>query len=341
VDTNLPAPRLIDPSSVPSLRWGILGAGGIAEAFASTLLANTNQRIAAVASLTPGKAEAFAKEHSIPVHLSSYQDLVEREDVDAVYIANQPNDHYKTAMLALTAGRPVLVEKPITKNVKDAQAIFALAHQSGLLAMEAMWTRYLPQVDVARQLIESGAIGEPKLILSSFCEDVRWEARMWRKGHGSPLWDMGIYPISLCQMVFGEPTNIRAHGIILDDGMDAETTVRMTYASGARANFIVSGVVDVPHHATIAGEDGVIEFRPPFIFPSGVGIAGKGSHQPMQWWTDDSNIRRLDGLAYQVTAFADYQGRGLLESPLQSHDDSLACLRVAAEITRCIGADPY
>ena len=338
---NLPAPRLIDPLSVPSLRWGIMGAGGIAQAFASTVTANSNQRIVAVASLTPGKAEAFATEHSIPVHLSSYIELVGRKDVDAVYIANQPNDHYKTAMLALNAGKPVLVEKPITKNVEEAQAIFAFALQSRLLAMEAMWTRYLPQVDVARQLIESGAIGEPKLILSSFCEDVRWEARMWRKGHGSPLWDMGIYPIALCQMVFGEPTSIEARGIVRDDGMDAETTARMTYASGARANFTVSGVVDAPHHATIAGEDGAIEFRPPFIFPTGVGIAGKGSDPSMQWWTDDSHICRLEGLVYQVTAFSDYQGRGLLESPLQSHDDSLACLRVAAEITRCIGADPY
>jgi predicted dehydrogenase len=318
-----------------------LGAGGIAEAFASTLLANTNQRIAAVASLTPGKAEAFAKKHSIPVHISTYEDLAEREDVDAVYIANQPNDHYKTAMLALNAGKPVLVEKPITKNVEDAKAIFALARQSKLLAMEAMWTRYLPQVDVARQLLESGAIGEPRLVLSNFCEDVRWEARMWRKGHGSPLWDMGIYPIAMCQMVLGEPSSIDASGIVLDDGMDAETTSYLSYLSGARASFTVSGVVDAPHRVTISGEEGVIEFGQPFIFPSGVGVAGKGVDAPMRWWKDESSIRGIDGLAYQMTAFAQYVGDGILESPLQSHEDSLACLRVAAEITRLVGADPY
>ena len=119
-----------------------MGAGGIAKAFTSTVMANSSQRIVAVASLTPVKAEAFAVEHSIPVHLSSYEELVGRNDVDAVYIANQPNDHYKTAMLALAAGKPVLVEKPITKNVEEAQAIFAFAIQSRLLAMEAMWTRY-------------------------------------------------------------------------------------------------------------------------------------------------------------------------------------------------------
>jgi predicted dehydrogenase len=332
---------VIDPSSVPSFRWGIVGTGSIAESFATTVLLNTNQRIVAAASLTPGKADAFAATHSVPVALSSYEELVARDDVDAVYIANQPNDHYASAMLALQAGKPVLVEKPFTKDVGQAQAIFALARQSGLLAMEAMWTRYLPQVDVARQLLESGAIGEPRLVLSTFCEDVRWEARMWRKGHGSPLWDMGIYPIAMCQMFLGAPSGIEAHGIVLDDGMDAETTAYLTYASGARASFTVSGVVDSPHRTTISGEEGVIDFGQPYIFPTGVGLAGKGVDAPMQWWTDESSVRGIAGLAYQVTAFADYLDRGLVESPLQSHEDSLACLRVARDITTLIGADPY
>jgi predicted dehydrogenase len=304
-------------------------------------MANTTQKVVAAASLTPGRAAAFATEHEIPVALSSYDNLVARDDIDAVYIANQPNDHFSTAVLALKAGKPVLVEKPFTKDVEEAQSIFALARKSGLLAMEAMWTRYLPQVDVARQLLESGAIGEPRLVLSNFCEDVRWEARMWRKGHGSPLWDMGIYPIAMCQMVLDEPSSIDARGIVLDDGMDAESTSYLSYPSGARASFTVSGVVDAPHRVTISGEDGVIEFGQPFIFPSGVGVAGKGVDAPMLWWKDESNIRGISGLAYQVTAFAEYVGRGLLESPLQSHEDSLACLRVATEITRLVGADPY
>jgi len=76
-------------------------------------------------------------------------------------------------------------------------AIFALARQPGVLAMETIWTRNLPQVDVARQLLESGAVGEPRLVLSTFCEDIRWEARMWCKRHGSPSWETGIYPIAM------------------------------------------------------------------------------------------------------------------------------------------------
>lgn len=338
---SLPEPRVVDPMAVPSLRWGILGPGWIADQFASTVRANTAQRIVAVASQTPGRAQAFASAHAIPLALSSYDELVARDDVDAVYVANQPTGHHDAAMLAIDAGKHVLIEKPLTQVITQAEAVFARAIERGVLAMEAMWTRYLPQVDVARQLLDAGAIGEPRLVLADFCQDNRKMARMWRKGDGSPLWDMGIYPIALCQMVFGEPTVVDARGILLESGMDAESTSYLTYSNGARAVFTVSGIVDAPHHALIAGEDGVIEFGQPFVLPSSIGLAGKGFNARMDYWTDESGIRGHAGLAYQVNAFADYVGRGLLESPLQTHEDSLACLRVASAITHHLGATTF
>ena len=333
----LPEPRLTDPARVPSLRWGILGPGWIADQFASTVRANTGQHLVAVASRTPGRAAAFASAHAIPLALSSYEELVARDDIDAVYVANQPTGHRDAAMLAINARKHVLIEKPLTQVIAEAEAIFALARERGVLAMEAMWSRYLPQFDVARQLLEAGAIGEPRLVLADFCQDNRALARMWRPGDGSPLWDMGIYPIALCQMVFGEPIEVESRGVMLDSGMDAESTTCLGYASGARATFTVSGVVDAPQHALIAGEHGVIELGQPFFLPTSVGLAGKGFNAPMDYWYDESSVRGHAGLAYQVTAFADYVGRGLLESPLQSHADSLACLRVAGAITQRLG----
>ena len=335
----LPSPRILDPRSVPSLRWGILGAGWIADVFASTVLANSHQRISAVASLTPGKAESFALRHGVTDFESTYSELVNRDDIDAVYVANQPNDHQVTALMAIEAGKHVLIEKPLTHSVIEAHEIFSSARQAGLLSMEAMWTRYLPQTDVARQLVEAGAIGTPKLIISDLCQDNTAMERMWRKGHGSPMWDMGIYPIALCQMFLGSPISINAQGLLREDGMDLESTTYLTYPDGARATFTVSGIVDVPHHALIAGDEGVLEFGQPFVLPTSVGMAGKGFDAPMQVWKDESSIRGHAGLVYQVLAFADYVSRDLVESPLQRHDDTLACLGTAAEILRRIGAD--
>jgi hypothetical protein len=142
-------------------------------------------------------------------------------------------------------------------------------------------------------------------------------------------------------MFLGEPTFIEARGLLRADGMDVETTACLSYADGSRATFTVSGVVDAPHHAFIAGDEGVIEFGQPFVVPSSVSVGGKGFNAPMETWVDESLLRGHAGLAYQVTAFADYVSRGFLESPLQPHDDTLACLRTASAILRCIGADGF
>jgi len=335
---TLPAPRLIDPSIQPRLRWGILGAGWIADQWASTVLANSNQEIRAVASLTPGRAEAFAQRFAIPHAHDSYEALLARDDIDAVYVANLPPDHFATTMMVLDAGRPVLLEKPVTKDLAQAQTLFATGRSKGLLVMEAMWSRYLPQMDVVRQLLASGAIGEPQLILADFCQDNRDVDRLWRRGAGSPLWDMGIYPIALCQMVLGAPTQVEAWGELNEAKMDLETTIHMRYASGARATCTTSGVIDVANHSSIAGSEGVIEFEPPYIFPTTLRVAPKGFNQPAAIWRDESPIRGHAALVYQVHAFVEYLTHGLVESPLQSHEDSLACLRVAQLATDAIGA---
>ena len=119
--SSLPAPRLIDPASVTPLRWGIIGPGGIAETFADSVHKHTTQRIVAVASQTPGKAEAFATPRGIPHALTSYDALVNHPEVDVVYVATTHQFHKAHALLAIAAGKHVLVEKPLATNPTDAQ----------------------------------------------------------------------------------------------------------------------------------------------------------------------------------------------------------------------------
>jgi predicted dehydrogenase len=335
---TLPTPRLIDAAALAPLRWGVLGAGWIADVWANTVRTNSNQEIRAVASLTPGRADAFARHFAIPHAYDSYEALLARTDIDAVYVANLPHDHFATTMMVLDSGRPVLLEKPVTKDLAQAATLFATGRQRGLLVMEAMWSRYLPQMDVVRQLLADGALGEPQLVLADFCQDNRHVDRLWRRGAGSPLWDMGIYPIALCQMVFGEPTEVEAWGELNDDRMDLESTIHLRYANGGRATCTTSGIIDLANHTSIAGTEASIEFEPPYIFPTTLRVAPKGFNQPAEIWRDEYPVRGHAALVYQVYAFVDYLTRGLLESPLQSHEDSLACLRVAQRATDLIGA---
>ncbi len=142
---TLPAPIIIDPHSVTSLRWGVIGPGDIADTWVGSVQKHTAQRVHAIASRTPGKAEAFAARFDIAHVEDSYEALVAREDIDAIYISSYPIDHFDHAMLAIHGHKHVLIEKPITLQADQAKKLLAAAKAEGVFAMEAMWTRYLPQ----------------------------------------------------------------------------------------------------------------------------------------------------------------------------------------------------
>lgn len=338
---RLPEPRIIDPNSVPSLRWGIIGPGGIAQTFIAAVQAHTTQQIHGVASRTPGRAQEIATQFSIPVVLQSYEELVSHPEIDVIYIASHMSDHFEHAMLAINAGKHLLIEKPITYSPQEARELLAAAKAKGVLAMEAMWTRYLPQADVINQLLESGELGQTELLTAAFCTDNRAIPRLWQKGGGGIVFDMGIYPIAIAQQFMGNPIKITATGRVRADGMDEESYAILEYVDGGRAQLTMSGIASLPISASCSFEKGLVLVEEPFLAPSGVKLRDKEFYFKEQSWSDNSAVRGHDGLSYQATALASYVARGLLESPVHSHADTVANIEVAAEITRQIGASPF
>ena len=126
------------------LGWGLIGTGGIAQTFAADLMFTDSGRVAAVGSRHMDSADRFADRFSIPDRHASYEELVADPDVEVVYVATPHPMHHGDALLALRAGKPVLVEKPFTMNAAEAQELVATARAAGLFLMEAMWTRFLP-----------------------------------------------------------------------------------------------------------------------------------------------------------------------------------------------------
>jgi predicted dehydrogenase len=335
---TFPTPNIIDPNSVTSYRWGIMGAAGIAESFVAGVQKHTKQQIIAVASRTPGKAQEFAKNFGIESH-DNYEDFLSREDIDVVYIPTLPSQHKDHALQAIAAGKHVLIEKPLTLVPSEAVEIFAAAKAKGVLAMEAMWTRYLPQYDIIRQLLENGTLGEIELVNVAMAQANLGMSRLWKKGHGDPFFDMGIYPVSFCQTFLGNPVKITAQGILNKDGIDEETSVQLTYANGARAYILVSGRAGIPGIAQIAGTNAKLDVGPEFFIPSKLELRDVDFNAPATTWKDESNVIAHEGLSYQATALASFLDQGLLESPYESHAESLANLEVCAEVIRLIGAE--
>ena len=335
---SFPTPEVIDPASVRSYRWGIMGAADIAQAFVSSVQKHTKQQIVAVASRTPGKAEAFAKNFGIESH-DNYEELLARDDIDAIYIPTLPSQHRDHALQAIAAGKHVLIEKPVTLVPSEAAEIFAAAKAKGVLAMEAMWTRYLPQYDIIRQLVENESLGEIELVNVSMCQANLEVPRLWKKGHGDPFTDMGIYPISFCQTFLGNPTKITAQGKLNHDGIPEEVSVQLQYANGARAYVLVSGRAAIPGIAQIAGTKSKLDVGPEFFIPSKLELRNIDFNSKPNTWVDEYPVIGHEGLSYQATAMAAFLDQGLLESPYESHAESIANLEVCAEVIRLIGAE--
>jgi predicted dehydrogenase len=334
----MPKPQLIEPEAVPALRWGIYGTGWISEEFASSCARYTSQKIVTVASRTPGKAQEFSAKMGIPTFDHSYESLAARDDIDAVYIATRPGGHLEHALIAINAGKHVLIEKPLSTNPKDAETIFAVAKQAGVFAMEAMWNRYLPQASVVRQIKEQGSLGETRLLLMDFCQDHSAISERWKPGGSSAMYDMGVYPVALSIEHLGYPKQIRAIGILSETGVEAEVTAVFDYESGARTIFTLSALNHAPHHATLSGTSGIIEYLTPFVVPSGISLSKTGFNTERTTWVDNYPQQGHQGLSYETTAFASYVAAGLSESPLHPHEESVKALEIIAEILRQIGA---
>jgi predicted dehydrogenase len=334
---NLPAPEIIDPFSVTPMRWGVMGAAGIAEAFVTGVQRHTKQQIVAVASRTQGKAEAFAERFGLESH-DNYEDLLAREDIDVIYIPTLPTQHRDHALQAIAAGKHVLIEKPITLDAAEAAEIFAAAKAAGVLAMEAMWTRYLPQYDIIRQLLADEVLGDIEMVNVSMCQANLEVPRLWKKGHGDPFFDMGIYPVSFAQSFLGNPTSITAQGKLNADKIEEEVSVQLGYANGARAYILLSARASIPAVGQVAGTKGKLTVGPDFFVPSSVALAGVDFYAETEVWKDPHPIGH-EGLAYQATALASFVDQGLLESPFESHEDSIANLKVCEEVIRLIGAE--
>lgn len=243
------------------LRWGILATGGIAHAFTSDLR-TAGLDVAAVGSRRQASADAFAAQFDIATAHGSYEALAADPGVDIVYIATPHPQHVEAAALAIQHGKHVLIEKPVTLDADEAQAILDLAADHGVLAMEAMWTRYLPHMVRIRELLAAGALGEVRAVhadhTQKITDDPTHRLNALELGGGALL-DLGIYPVSFVWDVLGAPASTRAVARLGQTGADTEVATVMTHHDGAVSTTLSSSRAAGPNSAHIIGTDARID----------------------------------------------------------------------------------
>ncbi|GAA4676975.1 Gfo/Idh/MocA family protein [Frondihabitans cladoniiphilus] len=324
-----------------SIRWGILGAGGIASTFVADLLGAREQgadfTVSAVGSRRAETSRAFADRFGIEHAHASYEALVSDPTVDVVYIATPHVFHRDQALLAIAAGKHVLVEKPFTINAVEAREIFDEAEAAGVIALEAMWTRFLPQNDELRRILRSGLIGEPRFFhgthFQSLPTDPHHRINDPALGGGALL-DLGVYPVSFALDVFGAPTSILASGLLSEQGVDKRVSTVFGHTGGAAST--TSSALDTagPNAGSIQGSEGRVEIDGTFFTASGLTVFDAEGEVLERYDSDEGGLR---GMHHQALEMARLVEHGRSADDRLSPADTLAVMATMDEIRRQIG----
>jgi predicted dehydrogenase len=303
---------------------GIIGAGWIADKMAEALAPLEDYCVYAIASRSLEKAEAFARQWNIPKAYGSYEEMVADKEVDLVYIATPHSHHYPHTMLALEHGKPVLVEKAFTANAAEAEILLNTAKEKGIFITEAIWTRYMPLSHKVKELMESGIIGEPRLLTATLCYMMEFKERILRPDLcGGALLDLGVYCLNFARMYFGtDIVKTVSNCQTGETGMDMQECISLSFADGKMANLQAGALCLNDRQGIINGTEGYIR------------VDNINCPHVVEVYRDYELVARyekpaemVNGSEYQVYECRRCIEAGLLESPMMPHEETLSIMK--------------
>lgn len=312
------------------IRWGILGAGSIADTVARDIGLTTTNVVTAVAARDADRAAAFAAAHGASRSYGGdggYADLVNDDGIDVVYIATTHPYHREQALMAIEAGKAVLIEKPVCLNAADAREVFAAARRADVFAMEAMWTRTNPLILQAQQLIADGVIGEVRAVRNEFCFATPFDPRHRLydlDNGGGALLDVGVYPATFAHVFLGHPDRVDTVGTLAPSGVDDTVAMQWSYQGVPKAQLLVSVSAAAPNEAAILGTGGWIKVLAPAWRPGGL-IVHSGDEE---YAIADPLAGQGAGYGPEILEVERCLRAGLAESPLVPHADTIAILDI-------------
>jgi predicted dehydrogenase len=245
-------------------KWGIIGCGVIAEKFAEAVNFSDGMSVAAAAARSLERAEIFAAKNNAARAYGSYAQMLETEELDAVYIATVNSEHYNGLKLCLERGLPALCEKPMLMTLNEFDEVAKLARDKNTPLMEAMWSDFIPSIVRAKSLLDSGELGKPILAELCFAADFKDDpnSRIFDpKLGGGLIYDIGVYNLHVALHLFGE--NYRDMAICGrkgPTGVDVASTVTFSYEGGPLVNTVTAHAAG-PRDLNIYCEKGSINIE--------------------------------------------------------------------------------
>ena len=316
------------------INWGILAPGKIAGKFASDLKKRSGHTLHAVASRSLERAQSFGNTHNIPHFFGSYHELINCPDLDVVYIATPHSGHYETAAMCIENGIPVLCEKPLTADFKEAVKLVELARKNDVFLMEAIWTRFLPSMLKTLELIEQGSIGTIHGIKADFGfkADFNPTGRLFNPElAGGSLLDIGIYPVFLSLLILGKPTRIQATGFYGSTGVDEEVAMIFDHGSGKISTLHSSIRNHTKTEAFIYGTEGCIHLQTRWHEATMMTLL-RNDEAPIAFNFDNQGF----GYGFEMDEVARCLKLGLKESPILPLDFSLELMKILDDVLHLI-----
>ncbi len=319
------------------IRWGIIGLGNIAHKFAEDLSLIEDAELAAVASRNAEKSEKFAIQYNCKKAYSSYEALINDPEIDILYIATPHSSHATLTINALQNNKHVLCEKPIALNYSDALRMIEVSKATNKFFMEAFWTRFNPSFREVFSRVKKGEIGEVKFINADFAfysdnlEGVGNRQTDMNLGGGSLL-DIGVYPLFLCYVVLGIPTEILAKSNFYKTGADIQTSMILQYEN-AQAILHSSFVSTYNVKATISGTKGKIDINTPWHRAQSYTLTVDNYEEEILLPTKGK------GFTYEIEECHRCIIEKNIESKLWSHQNSLNLIKMVDQVRHQIGLE--
>lgn len=319
------------------IRWGILGCGKIAAKFAADLQFVKDAELVAVASRDYQRGNDFGIQYGAPRVFQSYEALALCDEVDVIYVATPHGFHHEHTLLCLNNKKAVLCEKAFALNSRQVREMIDAAKRNNVFLMEAFWTKFIPQYRKATELIQSGELGELKLIQADFGfrAAVPTPQRLYdpELGGGSLL-DIGIYPVFLAVSLLGRPLEVNAVMTPYSSGADEQIAITLKFPSNALAILSSTFAADTPVEAAILGTKGYLRMRDRFFNPVSTLELVKERNPPVP-----IEVHRESGFGYQFETrhVSECLRNNLIESPVMSHADSLLLMETLDRIRQACG----
>ncbi len=320
------------------IRWGIIGPGKIAENYARGLAECDSGSLVAIASRSADRLADFGDRFGVPAakRYGSYEALCADPDVDAIHIATPHPFHAQQAILALRAGKPVSLEKPMALNAAEAEAIVEVARQEGVFFREAYMYLHHPQITRLVELLRDGSLGAVRHVRAvlGFAAPFDPGSRLYAYAMaGGGILDVGGYPISAARMIagigdggFADPVMVKGIATLGETGVDEVAHGLLGFANGVTAEIACAVALPLGQALEVTCEHGSVSLASPWMPGRDKGPSDATIHVTRGGTTESIGIRdprMLFAFEAEAASRAILDGRTEPTFPAMTHAGSI------------------